>query len=169
MPDKEVTLKPGESVKITVEESPPCPFKVGDWVKSDTGTTRYAYRVGEVRLHCDINDEWQWRQDDADTWGYCNGYVIVARDWPKQYEWPDEFKNMAKPAPALPGEWRNYPDGSGRWVAYDANEDYNPRHPIHVTLGGDGVVTNLHTGRRILRVNNIPPRWLRLPDAPPNA
>jgi len=74
-----------------------------------------------------------------------------------------------KPAPALPGEWRDYPDRSGWWAAYDANEDYNPYRPIYVTLGGDGVVTNLHTGRRILRVNNIPPRWLRLPDAPPNA
>lgn len=135
----------------------PAPFAVGDWVVYQKAVApSRASRVAGLKLDGGV---WWW-QTVVSGWRLCADYRVVARDCDKQ---------KPKPAPAKPGEWRTHPDCSGWWEVWDANEPTFPYSALCVAIGSDGVVTNNATGRRILRVDNIHPRWLKLPDAPPKA
>ena len=150
---------------VSAPATRPCPFKIGDWV------TMYEDDKGKARRVCDTKfntidysygrGEWEW-QDKNDEW---RSAVFV-----KHVVAHDIDKGHAEgPAPALPGEWRDYPDANGLWLCYK-----NGRPGVAILV----VVTNrpqaFHQDWRILSfrtpIQHDPAhRWLRLPDAPPNA
>ena len=80
-----------------------------------------------------------------------------------------------KPAPAQPGEWRDWPDGPGWWLvdimhtpAIRSYEYWTPM--LLITVNRESAVTkNLEDGSKtIISLAEICHRhWLRLPDLPP--
>ena len=194
MSDKEVTLKPGESVKITVptSENPrPC-LRKGDRVRFDGmfGTVESTEDMHGIWVDLEIGHRKQ-----LTLCRYCDLELIPANPAPTQPQpniervleimrelasashteaqmklLADEYNRaMAPPAPALPGEWRDYPDANGLWLCYK-----NGRPGVAILV----VVTNrpqaFHQDWRILSfrtpIQHDPAhRWLRLPDAPSNA
>ena len=168
---------------------PPAPFKAGDRVRiTPTGKSHLDCYRAVLQTGCTHGTGMV--TDTTDPFGRV-GISPTVSPWlrvyldpqdlelipakpapsrPKQYEWPDEFKNMAPPAPALPGEWRDWPDRCGRWLKLDDPDTDDYAILWKITCVSPDCLRVNRDGAIFTRRDCSPDtRWLRLPDAPSNA
>lgn len=68
-----------------------------------------------------------------------------------------------KPAPAKPGEWRDYPNADGWWLCYEKK----PGTAFRIRMDGIEAYACTGFGGTTLMPRDPQFRWLRLPDGPP--
>lgn len=85
----------------------------------------------------------------------------------------EELNRLATPAPAQPGEWRDWPDCLGWWTAMHVPEirTYTYWTPmLLLRVDETSVTTKSHIDGKMItfeRAKHPDRHWLRLPDLPP--